>query len=117
MVCRTRRDFRPFVSERVKIFPKVLNEWRSEFVNADISGGGLIYDPIVDVRQVENVLNLKSLQIPPKNIGKNERAKVANMCEIPNCRPANVHPYRVIFQRPKFFRLTSQCVEKFEHKR
>ena len=60
----------------------------------------LVDDPIVNVGQIKNVRQFIAfkLQIPPQNIAKNERPKVADVSKIPNRRSANIHPDFVVLE-------------------
>jgi hypothetical protein len=46
------------------------------------------------------------LQISAQNVAKDESAKIADMREIPNRRPADIHPHAGIVQRLKVLDLT-----------
>jgi hypothetical protein len=55
-------------------------------------------------------------QITPQDIAENESAKVADVSEIPNRRPANVHPHFAFFQRVKLVDRARERVKKPKHK-
>src|SRR5438309_1085813 len=108
MLRRPRCDLGPLVAEGVKIFPEVLDIRRRKFIDRDISCRGLLYDPVINICQVKNMEKLITLelQIAPQNVAENKGAEIADMREIPDGRPTNVHSYLTGFNRLKFLDLS-----------
>src|SRR5438045_4082863 len=107
MLRRPRSNVRTFITQRIEIFPEILNIRLGKFIDRNAARVRLVDDPIVNVRQIKDVRQLVTLelQIPPQNVTKNERSKVADMREIPNRRPAHIHPDLVVAQSLEFLDL------------
>ena len=54
-------------------------------------------------------------QIPPQDIAENKRAKIANVREIPNGRPADVHPHFAALKRLEFLDRARERIKKSQH--
>ena len=114
---RARDYFRPFATERIKVFPERVDVFRSVVVDAESSFLRLGDDAIFDVRDVHHVSDFETfeLQIAAQDVGSDGRTEVADMAVVPDCWAAIVHASFAFAHGAKFFNLAGECVAKSKH--
>jgi hypothetical protein len=108
MMSRPGRNLGPFHPERVEIFPEGLDVRRGKFVDANVLFRRFVDYSIVDIGEIEDMRYLIAFefQIAPQDVAEDERAKVTDVCKIPNRRTADVHPDTPFLERMKLLGLS-----------